>query len=174
MLMVKLALNVLLFFVQYVAVQHTRRLWANRNSAMPLTSQSVWIDSENTESPSQQTTDEKTQGLWTAGATGETEGLAGITGAKLNSSMQIKTMHSHGEGYNVSSNACFTFIAYLLLRFVTLDHKTCLKSLRHICSNSPKYIVWVKIIDFSFMPKIIRTLKEHFIFFYNRVSLHLP
>ncbi len=24
---------------------------------------------------------------------------------------------------------------------------------RYICSNSQKYIVWVKIIDFSFMPK---------------------
>uniref|UniRef100_A0A671NV83 60S ribosomal export protein NMD3 n=1 Tax=Sinocyclocheilus anshuiensis TaxID=1608454 RepID=A0A671NV83_9TELE len=37
---------------------------------------------------------------------------------------------------------------------------TCLglKSLGHICSNSQQYIVWVKIIDFSFMPKIIRIL----------------
>ncbi len=43
-----------------------------------------------------------------------------------------------------------------------LDHKTSLKSLGYICSNSQKYIVWVKIIDFSFMPKIIRTLsKDH-------------
>ncbi len=31
-----------------------------------------------------------------------------------------------------------------------------------VCSNSQKYIVWVKIIDFSFMPKIIRILsKDH-------------
>ncbi len=38
----------------------------------------------------------------------------------------------------------------------------CLKSLGYICSKSQKYIVWVKIIDFSFMPKIIRTLsKDH-------------
>uniref|UniRef100_A0A673KRF5 Gap junction protein n=1 Tax=Sinocyclocheilus rhinocerous TaxID=307959 RepID=A0A673KRF5_9TELE len=37
-----------------------------------------------------------------------------------------------------------------------------LKSLGYICSNSQKYIVWVKIIDFSFMPKIIRILsKDH-------------
>ncbi len=56
----------------------TLRLWAN--SAMPLTSQSVCIDSDK---HWQQTTDEKIQGLWTAGATGETEGqAAGITGAK--------------------------------------------------------------------------------------------
>ncbi len=31
---------------------------------------------------------------------------------------------------------------------VTLVHKTSLKSLGYICSNSQKYIVWVKIIDF--------------------------
>ncbi len=44
---------------------------------------------------------------------------------------------------------------------VTLDHKTSLKSLGYICSNSQKYIVWVKIIVF-FMPIIIRTLsKDH-------------
>uniref|UniRef100_A0A8C2Q677 Si:dkey-106n21.1 n=1 Tax=Cyprinus carpio TaxID=7962 RepID=A0A8C2Q677_CYPCA len=46
--------------------------------------------------------------------------------------------------------------------YVTLDHKTSLKSLGYICSNSQKYIVWVKIIDFSLMPKIIRILsKDH-------------
>ncbi len=46
--------------------------------------------------------------------------------------------------------------------YVTLDHKTSLKSLGYIYSNSQKYIVWVKMIDFSFMPKIIRTLsKDH-------------
>ncbi len=38
-------------------------------------------------------------------------------------------------------------------KYVTLVHKTSLKSLGYICSNSQKYIVWVKIIDFSFMPK---------------------
>ncbi len=38
-----------------------------------------------------------------------------------------------------------------------------LKSLGYICSNSQKYIVWVKkIIHFSFMPKIISILsKDH-------------
>ncbi len=30
----------------------------------------------------------------------------------------------------------------------------------YICNNSQKYIVWVKIIDFSFMPKIIRILRS--------------
>ncbi len=46
--------------------------------------------------------------------------------------------------------------------FVTLDHKTSLKLLGYICSNSQKYIEWVKIIHFSFMPKIIRILsKDH-------------
>ncbi len=42
--------------------------------------------------------------------------------------------------------------------FVTLDHKTSHKSLRYNYNNSQQYIVWVKIIDFSFMPKIIRIL----------------
>ncbi len=31
---------------------------------------------------------------------------------------------------------------------------------RYICSNRQQYIVWVKIIDFSFMPKIIRILRS--------------
>ncbi len=31
---------------------------------------------------------------------------------------------------------------------------------RYICSNSQQYIVWVKIIHFSFMPKIIRILRS--------------
>ncbi len=36
------------------------------------------------------------------------------------------------------------------------------QSLGYICSNSQKYIIWVKIINFSFMPKIIRILsKDH-------------
>ncbi len=45
---------------------------------------------------------------------------------------------------------------------VTLEHKSSLKSLEYICSNSQKYIVWVKIIDFYFMLEIVRTLsKDH-------------
>ncbi len=38
---------------------------------------------------------------------------------------------------------------------VTLDHKTSLKSLGYFCSNCQNLIVWVKIIDFTFKPKII-------------------
>ncbi len=41
---------------------------------------------------------------------------------------------------------------------LTLNHKSSHKQHRYICSNSQTYIVWVKIIDFSFMPKIIRIL----------------
>ncbi len=41
--------------------------------------------------------------------------------------------------------------------YVTLEHKTSLKSLVYFCSINQKCIVWVKIIDFCFMPKIIRT-----------------
>ncbi len=57
---------------------------------------------------------------------------------------------------------------------MTLDHKTSLMSLRHICSNSQQYIVWVKIIDFYFMPKIIRRLsKDHvpWIYLVNSVNI---
>ncbi len=39
---------------------------------------------------------------------------------------------------------------------VTLEHK----SLGYICSNSQQYTVWVKIIHFSFMTKIIRILRS--------------
>ncbi len=39
-------------------------------------------------------------------------------------------------------------------KYVTLEHKS------NICSNSQQYIVWVKIIHFSFMPKIIRILRS--------------
>ncbi len=47
-------------------------------------------------------------------------------------------------------------------RYVTLEHKSSLKSLGYIYSNSQKYIACVKIIHVSFMPKIIRTLtKDH-------------
>ncbi len=45
--------------------------------------------------------------------------------------------------------------------YMTLNHKTSLKSLGYICSNSQKYILWLKIIDFSFMPKIISISKDH-------------
>ncbi len=56
-------------------------------------------------------------------------------------------------------NMVMGFIFYI---YVTLEHKSSLKSLGYICSNSQQYIVWVKIIDFSFMTKIIRTLsKDH-------------
>ncbi len=54
----------------------------------------------------------------------------------------------HGYGIKTMSS----------LTYVTLDHTT--KSLVYIYSNNQKYIVWVKIIDFSFMPKIIRILSK--------------
>ncbi len=47
-----------------------------------------------------------------------------------------------------------------LIKYVTLEHKSSVKSLGYICSNNQEYIVWVKIIDFSFMPKIIRILRS--------------
>ncbi len=56
---------------------------------------------------------------------------------------------------------CDCFLLWFCLN-VTLDHKSSLKSLGYICSNSQKYTVWVKIIDFSLRPKIISILnKDH-------------
>ncbi len=56
----------------------------------------------------------------------------------------------------------YAALFHIVKAYVTLEHKASLKSLGYICSNSQKHIVWVKIIDFSFMPKIIRTLsKDH-------------
>ncbi len=43
---------------------------------------------------------------------------------------------------------------------MSLEHKSSVKSLGYICRNSQKYIVWVRIIDFSVMPKIIRILRS--------------
>ncbi len=45
-------------------------------------------------------------------------------------------------------------------KYVSLEHKSSVKTLGYICSNSQQYIIWVKIIDFSFMPKIIRILRS--------------
>ncbi len=45
-------------------------------------------------------------------------------------------------------------------RYVTLEHKSSVKTLGYIYNNSQKYIVWVKIIDFTFTPKIIRILRS--------------
>ncbi len=61
----------------------------------------------------------------------------------------------HGK-YNDS----YIYICVCVCVCVSLEHKSSLKSLGYICSNSQKYIVWVKIIDFSFMPKIIRILRS--------------
>ncbi len=45
---------------------------------------------------------------------------------------------------------------------MTLEHKTSHESHEYIYSNSQQYTVWVKIIDFSIMPKIIGILsKDH-------------
>ncbi len=69
-------------------------------------------------------------------------------------------------GYNLTFKVSFDYYYFFIsndyLTFVTLEHKTSLKSLGYICSNSQQYIVWVKIIHFSFMPKIISIFsKDH-------------
>ncbi len=54
----------------------------------------------------------------------------------------------------------YALYAHFLNLYVTLDHKTSLKSMGYVCCNSQKYILWVKIINFYFMPKIIRVLSR--------------
>ncbi len=44
--------------------------------------------------------------------------------------------------------------------YMTLEHKSSHKQHSYICSNRQQYIVWVKIIHFYFMPKIIRILRS--------------
>ncbi len=61
--------------------------------------------------------------------------------------------------FKVSFDYFFYFISNDYLTFVTLDHKTSLKSLEYICRNSQQYIVWVKIIHFSFIISIFS--KDH-------------
>ncbi len=72
-------------------------------------------------------------------------------------------------------STCF-YVEYIIEAvssiYVTLDHKNSLKLLGYICSN----IVWVKIIDFSFMLKIIWILsKDHvpLIYLVNSVNAYL-
>ncbi len=51
--------------------------------------------------------------------------------------------------------ALFTFLIN-----VNLEHKSSPEQHSYICSNSQQYIVWVKMINFSLMPKIIRILRS--------------
>ncbi len=51
-------------------------------------------------------------------------------------------------------------VKYRFMFNLTLEHRSSVKSLGYIYNNSQKYIGWVKIIDFYFMPKIIRILRS--------------
>ncbi len=51
-------------------------------------------------------------------------------------------------------------ISELIILMNIMEHKSSHKQHRYICSNSQQYIAWVKIINFSFMPKMIRTLRS--------------
>ncbi len=53
-----------------------------------------------------------------------------------------------------------TLTVILFWEYVSLEHKSSHKQHRYVCSNSQQYIVWVKIIHFYFMPKIIRILRS--------------
>ncbi len=58
------------------------------------------------------------------------------------------------------SNQHVTRVTVLCFYYRTLEQKSSLQSLGYICSNSQKYIACVNIIEFSFMPKIIRILRS--------------
>ncbi len=65
------------------------------------------------------------------------------------------------EEFFLRSETCNSLYFYnTTSSYVSLQHKISLKSLGYICSNNQQYIVWVKIIHFSFMPKIIRILRS--------------
>jgi len=67
----------------------------------------------------------------------------------------------HFDSLNKRFDIRHTFFNGYDNSFVTLEHRTSLKSLGYICSNSQQYTVWCKLIDFSFMPKIIRILRKN-------------
>ncbi len=50
--------------------------------------------------------------------------------------------------------------SWLFSVYVFLEHRRSHKQHSYICSNNQKYSVWVKIIHFYFMPKIIRILRS--------------
>ncbi len=51
--------------------------------------------------------------------------------------------------------ACVRACPFKWKPYVTLDHKMSLKLHGYICSNRQQNILWVKMINFTFMPKII-------------------
>ncbi len=59
------------------------------------------------------------------------------------------------------------------ISYETLEHRTSLKSRGYICSDSQQYIVWCKLIDFSFMPKIIRILRKNHVSWRYFVNVQL-
>ncbi len=68
------------------------------------------------------------------------------------------TGYTHGSGQPIDGKQKSMASAI----YVTLDLKSSLKSLGNICINIQQYIVWVKRINFPFMPEIIRILsKDH-------------
>ncbi len=70
----------------------------------------------------------------------------------------ISDLLAPNGGFNLTFRVTLLYIYRYIISneystFVTLEHKTSLKSLGYICSNSQQYIVWVKIINLYFMTK---------------------
>ncbi len=61
-------------------------------------------------------------------------------------------MHQLCWKYDGPLHSFKLFCVYVCI-YVTLDHKTSLKSLGYIFNNSQKYIVWVKMIHFLLCQK---------------------
>ncbi len=78
----------------------------------------------------------------------------------------------HARAWVCVSQELKTLISRLLRLNVSLEHKR--SQTRYICSNSQQYNVWVKIINFYFMPKIIKILRSCSmkIFFTVNISKH--
>ncbi len=74
-----------------------------------------------------------------------------------------RLIHLHHKMSCISILIHFFSLVYFII--VTLEHKTSLMSLGFICDYSQKYIVWVKIIDFSTLFKI-----SSFVFFFFALS----
>ncbi len=67
------------------------------------------------------------------------------------------------SGFSDSPDYSFMLWCELYYHLWAWSTKPVLSRWGYICSNSQQYILWVKIIHFSFMPKIIRILSKDYV-----------
>ncbi len=64
--------------------------------------------------------------------------------------MNVQSVYIYIYIYTLQTLICIHFYHRIRKKiYVTLEHISSLKSLGYVCSNSQKYIVWVKIIDYA-------------------------